>query len=236
DHLARRQIVVTVDRLFVGVGAVIGIVAVGRIPIVVVPIIITAAEKNDPVVAAPPPTAVVAFPIKTAARLFEREGAGGVIILPVAVRVRAVLPIAVAHRGVRVRLEVWVRRLIRDDVCVGPVPIPGPILIGQSRVGIERGVLVRRRKGARPVLNIWRVGPWSVRPSGHVRPVLQNGVGSRVQLLLNARRIAARHGVYLPLRSLLHARRILDAFGRLGLIFVLAENRRGGDCQSSDRK
>src|SRR5205807_2539956 len=204
NHLARRQIVVTVDRLVVGVSAVIGIVPVGRIPIVVVPIIITAAEKNDPVVAAPPPTTVVAFPIKTAARLVEREGAGGVIILPVAVRVRAVLPIAVAHRGVR--------------------------------VGSDRCVLVRRRKPARPVLNIWRVGPWSVRASGHVRPVLQNGVGSRVQLLLNARRIAARHGIHLPLRSLLHARRILGTFGRLGLIFVLAENRRGGDCQSSDRK
>src|SRR6185312_12176049 len=46
QHLAGGQIVVTIDRLIVGVTIVGRIVAVGRIPITASPIIIAAAEEN----------------------------------------------------------------------------------------------------------------------------------------------------------------------------------------------
>src|SRR4051794_30963860 len=83
DHLSRREIVIAVDRLIVSVSAVVGIVAVGRVPIAIVPVVISAAEKDDPIVTAPPPAAVVAVATKIPTRLFVSERAGRVIVRPV---------------------------------------------------------------------------------------------------------------------------------------------------------
>src|SRR5205085_3358454 len=143
-YLARREIVVTIDRLVVGIGTVVRIIAVGGVPIAVVPIIITAAEENDPAEVAPPPAAVVPVPMMAAPRLFEGECPGRVVVPPVAVRVRPVLPIAVPHCcvrvrlvlpiavphcRVRVRLDIRVRCLIRDNVSPGAVTIRIPIRV-----------------------------------------------------------------------------------------------------------
>ena len=64
DHLARIHVLIAIDRLVVGIGAVVGIVAVGRIPIVVVPVVISATEKREPAVAASPPSAIVTMAIE----------------------------------------------------------------------------------------------------------------------------------------------------------------------------
>ena len=47
EHLTRGQVVVAVDRLVVDVVIVVGIVAVGRIPVVAPPILIATAEENE---------------------------------------------------------------------------------------------------------------------------------------------------------------------------------------------
>src|SRR5256885_10234498 len=88
NHLAGIEIVVAVDRLVVGVGAVVRIVAVGRIPITVIPKIVAAGEEADPGIVVSPPTAVVVLVIKPAPRLLIGEGRVRAVVVP------SILPIA----------------------------------------------------------------------------------------------------------------------------------------------
>src|SRR5205085_5405870 len=101
NDLTRIEIVVSVDRLIVGVGAVIRIVTVRRVPVVVIPVVISSAEERDPAVVAAPPMTVVVPPVVMAARQFKGEDARGVVtVLPVPVLVGSVLPVAISHAGV----------------------------------------------------------------------------------------------------------------------------------------
>src|SRR5947208_5155696 len=60
-HISRRQIVISVDRAVECVVAVVRIVAVGRIPPAIVPVIIAAPVEDDAIVIARPPGTIVSF-------------------------------------------------------------------------------------------------------------------------------------------------------------------------------
>src|ERR1700730_409882 len=85
-HLIGRQIVIAIDRSVIWIIRVAGIVAPGRVPKSVVPVIISPTEESDAVVTASPPTPVVplgpvspeglvtlALPILTALNLIVRS-------------------------------------------------------------------------------------------------------------------------------------------------------------------
>src|SRR5207237_7942573 len=86
NHLIGRQIVIAVDRSVIWIIRIAGIVAPGRVPKSVVPVIISPTEESDAVVTVSPPTPVVplgpvsperlvmlALPILTALNLIVRS-------------------------------------------------------------------------------------------------------------------------------------------------------------------
>src|ERR1700682_2164776 len=85
DHLPGIPVLIAIDRLVIRIGVVVGIVTVGWIPIIVVPVIISAAKEGEPAKAASPPTTIMMVTIVTPVRIRPIE-VGGALILPVCVR------------------------------------------------------------------------------------------------------------------------------------------------------